>query len=578
MKKIAYKFIAVIAVLVVIALVALQILSTNIKSINRESSELLDTQVQNLNLIQTINRDYEEIYRLTLCHTMSNAESSMSDYEAQIEAGKTELLASMEEYKAGINDEEIMGVFSSFEEKIEAFNRTVDSIIASSAAGQKDMATIYINSTLGVWVNTMEDYINQLTEYTNQEFETGRAGLAQTASMSNLVIVAAMIFMVLAAVIVSVIANRLIVKPINMTTKKLREIIQSIQDENMDLGERIAIRTKDETAVLTAGINQFLEILEDLIRDIRSSTLQISERQQSVFGLVGTTQDNADDTSSTMEEMAAGMEEVTATTSVLTDHAKEAKHSVQQVSEDVEGGFHFAEEMQGRAEQLKQQAIESKQSAAGVIKEIDQALLQSVEDSRQINNITALTDEILGIAAQTNLLALNASIEAARAGEAGRGFAVVADEIRQLADNSKETANNIQEISQGVVKGVSALSQNASRLLQFVNEKVMPDYDELENTGVQYLKDAPRVTDIMDKISGETKSINETMQEVVTSNEDIADTVEQNAVGIGSVAQNTTVLAADMKEIFRTLQEVQEVIEELTRHTEMFHISENTEG
>ncbi len=89
-----------------------------------------------------------------------------------------------------------------------------------------------------------------------------------------------------------------------------------------------------------------------------------------------------------------------------------------------------------------------------MIREFDVALQASIEDSHQIENINSLTGDILSIAAKTNLLALNASIEAARAGEAGKGFAVVADEIRVLADGSKETANNIQQISKGVVDAV----------------------------------------------------------------------------------------------------------------------------
>ena len=328
---------------------------------------------------------------------------------------------------------------------------------------------------------------------------------------------------------------------------------------------------------MTSGINQFLEILENLIRNIRRSSLQVSARQQNVYDLVEKTQEDAGDTSSTMEQLAAGMEEVTATTEILTDHAKDAKDSVRRVADDVNAGYHFAEDMKQRADKLQKQAVDSKHHAEDVMGRIEKALLQSVQDSEQINNIKVLTDEILGIAAQTNLLALNASIEAARAGEAGKGFAVVADEIRQLADNSKETANNIQGISMGVVKSVSGLSDNASELLGFVNERVMPDYDELEKTGVQYLKDATSVTDIMDQILTGTNAISDTMEEVVASNEGISTTVEQNAVGVTNVAQNTTELAVNMKEIFRALQEVQGVIDDLTRQADMFRISDNAE-
>lgn len=575
MKKIAYKFMAVIGVLVAVSLVSLQILSANIKIINQESAELFGKQVGDLNLIQTINRDYEEIYRVTLCHAMTNAESSMRSYEKQIAASREELLSSMEAYKAGIHDEEIGQVFLGFEDKISAFLNTVDSIIANSADGKKEMAIIYINNTLGVSVSNLEKYITQLKDYTQEEFQKGEAKLLRTSENSNRIILAAMGFMIAAMVVVYFIANILIVRPIHMATKELQAIIQSIQSQNADLSRRITKRSNDETSVLTAGINQFLDILENLIRNIRSSSRRISDEQQNVYSLVEKTQEDADDTSSTMEQLAAGMEEVTATATVLTDHARGARESVQNVSEEVGDSFRYAGEMRERAEQLKKQAVESKQYAEEVIRRIDKALVQSVEGSRQIKNIAVLTDEILGIAAQTNLLALNASIEAARAGDAGKGFAVVADEIRQLADNSKSTANNIQQISQSVVQGVSELSENASELLRFVNERVMTDYDELENTGVQYLQDATNVMRIMDKIQAGTSVIRETMEEIATSNEGISETVDQNAVGIGNVAQNTTELAASMKKIYATLQEVQQVVDELTKQAERFRIQED---
>lgn len=576
MKKIAYKFLAVISILVIIGLAAMQVLRANIKSISDTSTELLEKQVQDMDLIQNINLNYEQIYRLTLCHTLSTVEATMQKYELEISACKESINSSMAQYRSGITDDEIATMFADFESKYSAFIKTVDGIVDNSSAGQKDMATIYINNTLGVTVGNLEAYIDNLTAYSNSEFEAGKAALADTAAASSQVAILAMVMMLVAAIIIYFVSNWMIVRPINMGTKELQAIIQSIHDKDADLTKRLKVRTKDEISVLTSGINEFLAILENLIRNIRMSSMRISDEQQIVIERVEKTQEDANDTSSTMEELAAGMEEVTATVSVVTDHAKGAKESVESVAGDVNNGFRFAGEMQERADSLKQQAVECKRSAEELISEIDKALVQSVEDSKQIRNITTLTDDILGIAAQTNLLALNASIEAARAGEAGRGFAVVADEIRQLADNSKATANNIQVISQGVVKSVAALSDNASSLMKFVNEKVMADYDAMENTGVQYLEDATKVNDIMDKISGGTQMINEAMQEVVESNEGISDTIEQNAVGIGSVAQTTTELADNMKKIFNAIQEVQVVIEDLTRQAEIFRIGEDS--
>lgn len=100
--------------------------------------------------------------------------------------------------------------------------------------------------------------------------------------------------------------------------------------------------------------------------------------------------------------------------------------------------------------------------------------------------INELTNNILNIASQTNLLALNASIEAARAGEAGRGFAVVADEIRNLAENSRDTANDIQNISVLVTEAVRVLSENAEEMLKFVGTDVIKDYDGFVDVVNQY--------------------------------------------------------------------------------------------
>lgn len=114
----------------------------------------------------------------------------------------------------------------------------------------------------------------------------------------------------------------------------------------------------------------------------------------------------------------------------------------------------------------------------------------AIKESQKVKEIDTLTEEILAISSQTNLLALNASIEASRAGEAGRGFAVVADEIRELADHSRQAVDQIRKVTEDVVYSVAFLSESAEKLLTFMNEKVMKDYQGMTELAGMYENDA----------------------------------------------------------------------------------------
>lgn len=114
----------------------------------------------------------------------------------------------------------------------------------------------------------------------------------------------------------------------------------------------------------------------------------------------------------------------------------------------------------------------------------------AIKESQKVKEIDTLTEEILAISSQTNLLALNASIEASRAGEAGRGFAVVADEIRELADHSRQAVDQIRKVTEDVVHSVAFLSESAEKLLTFMNEKVMKDYQGMTELAGMYENDA----------------------------------------------------------------------------------------
>ena len=176
----------------------------------------------------------------------------------------------------------------------------------------------------------------------------------------------------------------------------------------------------------------------------------------------------------------------------------------------------------------------------------------------------------MDITSQTNLLALNASIEAARAGEAGKGFAVVAEEIRQLADSSRKAANDIQEISQIVTDAVDKLAKEATTMLEFVNSDVIRDYDSFVKIASRYEQDAKQIQATLKGFSDQSADIADTMNAMNQGLQNITSTVEDNAKGIGGVAEDVAVLVGAIATIKDESDNNQNIARELEKEVGRF--------
>ena len=181
-----------------------------------------------------------------------------------------------------------------------------------------------------------------------------------------------------------------------------------------------------------------------------------------------------------------------------------------------------------------------------------------------------MTDGILDIASQTNLLALNASIEAARAGEAGKGFAVVAEEIRQLAESSTENANRIQHINSSVIHAVHNLADNANNLVVYMNESILPEFEEFVKTGVKYEENASYIENVMNEFAGKTANLRESISDIASSLNTISQALNDGVEGVNGVANSTQVLVVDMENIVNRMDENQQISEDLNQETSVF--------
>ena len=264
-------------------------------------------------------------------------------------------------------------------------------------------------------------------------------------------------------------------------------------------------------------------------------------------------------------ELAGHVSEQTARAKMLTENIKENGQELGDAIETVaRKAEEAAEQSNGIMERAGKQYEASGQSAREAValcSEAGKELEKAISDSRKVHEIDALTEEILAISSQTNLLALNASIEAARAGEAGKGFAVVAEEIRQLADNSRQAVDKIRKVTENVVQNVAFLSENARRLLGFMNGKVMEDYKGMTELAEAYQKDAAFYNDISSDLGASSQEMNASMAGI---NESIG-VIAELAGGIAEFMENMEQSAEESRENSKAVME---------RMAELFRLSE----
>ena len=567
------KILGPVAALLVLILILTLTNNSGMNNMLNTSKEVSENYVQSVMMLGEIAKDIEAIQIIAYRDCIVNTDDVDPEaVEAEMEALKAEIEAEILEYEATVDEGEEAEAYALFQEKYQRFLSSLNNVIRLNNSSANVDAIKVCNTKLIT-------FSDELTVVVNQLMDINTTGMDNAIAQNNNAYTSAKVTSGIISVIALIVTGLVIficlmevVIPIGQINKTITSVVDKIKDNQGDLTIRLDIPGRDEIGKMSSAINEFITTLQLIMTQITENSTTLESIVSEVYNSVSQANDSSCDISGVMEELSASMEMVSSTAEAVNANAQTVGSHVTELATASNELLQYADEMERRASGLETTAVENKNQTSEVIEGILTSLQKAMEDSKSVNQVNELTNEILSISSQTNLLALNASIEAARAGEAGKGFAVVADEIRTLADSSRETAGNIQNINNMVIAAVKELVQCSDDIVKYINETVLPDYDGFVESGKQYRDDASHVNEVVasfHEMSANIQNLTENITEAIGS---VHISVEESSNAVSSAANNTNELVKEIEQITSEMNNTKDIADQLKSEAERFEV------
>ena len=570
-KKLSTKLIILIPVFIlgIFSIISNVMSVSNIRNVNRSAVQISEVSLKNVSSLAEIQKQTQDIHNLGLSHIIAVDLDSMIQLVEKIRSQEEALEKDLESYKAYVTPD-TEKEYNDIQKNYEKLKYECANVMAFSAAGKSEDAYELANGKISKCADAIESDIESIKKIVNQDANAQRQKLTSAyhssigTSIVTILISIAALFSAMVAVL------RWVIYPLANTNREMNEIISEIDNRQGDLTRRVTITNNKEVASVGGGINAFMAKLQEIFRMISSNSRDLEGVVNEVRESVQTSNGSVSDLSALTEELSATMQDISDNASRINENTESVAGEVKSIAEKTIEINQYTKEMKEHAEAMEHAARENMDTTGAKVNDIVSVLSQAIEDSNSVNQVDNLTNDILNIASQTNLLALNASIEAARAGDAGKGFAVVASEISQLAAASQEAANNIQSINAIVITAVHNLADNANGLVEYMNEKILPEFQKFVESGGAYHDKATFIEGVMADFEAKTDSLQNSMDEIANSVNTISHAIEEGVSGVVSAADSTQVLVSDMDKISKKMDENFAIAEGLKKETSVF--------
>lgn len=540
----------------------------SIGNVNNTATVISNEYLNGVQCLADLEVGVENIHNKALSHIVATDFNTMKSYVTSIEEAEAKLEEDIKEYSKYIDSSN--KDYTALEENYAQFKLSVRSLMAYSANQKTKEAYACANGEVSDYADAMDENIMSLEAQISSGVESAKDNLTSAYTIAVIVDIALVVVSIVSVLAAVVIVMRFVIRPIQRAEKEIVDIISGIDAGHGDLTKRITITSNDEIAALGNGINAFMEKLQNIFHMITSNSGKMEIVVNEVLGSVRTSNESASDLSAVTEELSATMQEVANSAGVINKNTSAVSEEVNNIAEKSSELNEYSKTMKSHADNMEQAARDNMEQTNIKVNEILEVLNQAIEDAKSVDQVNSLTNDILSISSQTNLLALNASIEAARAGEAGKGFAVVANEISSLADSSRDSANNIQEINKVVTDAVHNLSAHANSLVEFMQTTILPEFSNFVEEGEQYKENATYIESSMQSFNEKTDSLQIVMEEIASSINSITSAIEEGVRGVSGAAESTQALVYDMDNITERMGENEKIAGDLQKETAIF--------
>ena len=355
------------------------------------------------------------------------------------------------------------------------------------------------------------------------------------------------------------------IKPLNNVIKVATNVAGG------KLTEKVVVKTEDEIGKLGASFNDMTDGLKTMIHQVDETAGKLNEFSLDVSASI-------EENLQSITQVVDNIQNVSNETKEQIDAAQHVQHSIQQMDiqiSQITETMHDVTTATKTAEKHTNEGVNVMGNALNQMKSIDTNAKLTADNFNTLISVANEIDEfskvISGIAAQTNLLALNASIEAARAGEHGKGFAVVAEEVRKLAEQTNESANEIQML-------VGSIHQTGS-----LATKSISDNNEAVTAGINQIASANEVFNTIHTVMGElTTKVEQAQNAIVTlqqrkveavqSADTIVSTTQRVSDNVEQVAATTEEQNASMEQMAHAAEQLASQAKELQQSIRRFEV------